>query len=98
MQNKRPEKIQFFLDKDWVDKWVDGGAMTVAFKRCEKLSDSQLEVMKRARPPLYDTGRITNVMAAAAAGKTTTMVALNAVLHGLGHTRTMYCLFNKSKK
>ena len=85
-----PERARFLLDLNW----VNDDAMLKTLHLCRTMSESQLEVVKRARSPHCGVGRITNVMAAAAAGKTTTMLALDTTHRGLGHSGIMYCLYN----
>ena len=81
-----------------------------AIEACRKLTDEQLAPMRRARRPQEIRGlesRITVLLAAAAAGKTTTLRALWFVLRALGHgpSRTpqtvphsyvLYVVFNKA--
>ena len=81
-----------------------------ALEACGKLTDEQLAPMRRARRPQEIRGlesRITVLLAAAAAGKTTTLRALWFVLRAFGHgpSRTpqtvphsyvLYVVFNKA--
>ena len=81
-----------------------------AVKACAKLTDEQLEPMRRARGPKDIRGlesRITVLLAAAASGKTTTLRALWFVLRALGHgpsrmpqtvphSYVLYVVFNKA--
>ena len=89
-----PVKVHFLLDM----KSTSEQGKVLALSACAALSTSQLKIIERARGKEFDTGRITSVMAAAAAGKTKTMLALCAVLVGLGHTHLAYCLFNADAK
>jgi hypothetical protein len=80
--------------------------IALAIKACERLSDEQLEAIKQARTPQdiktdRNGGRITLILAAAASGKTTTMVALVEALCAYGHGTkpgeyTLYAMFNKN--
>ena len=77
-------------------------------KACMPLTDEQLKAIEQARSPSAiaedaQGGRINLLLAAAASGKTTTMLALIEVLHALGHgsrggTYTLYAVFNANAR
>lgn len=74
-----------------------------AIKACGRLTDQQLEGIKQVRTPedIAAGSRITLILAAAAAGKTSTMLALVEALCAFGHGTfnanqfTLFAMFNK---
>lgn len=83
--------------------WQSAASRADARKWCVKLSEAQLEVVKRSRSrdEVVETSsvspkQVTLVLAAAAAGKTSTMLALYKVLRARGHSKLRYVFFNKS--
>ena len=75
-----------------------------AIKACSRLTDQQLEVIKQIRSPAEMAGgsHVTLILAAAASGKTSTMLAVVEALCALGHGQpnknqfTLFAMFNKT--
>lgn len=102
---KRPreqDRLHFLRALDTNPSQLDA-----ALKACERLTDEQLEAIKQARTPQAIKsdadrgGNITILLAAAASGKTTTMLALVEALCAYGHGTkggefTLYAMFNKN--
>ena len=84
----------------------NGDVKAPAFAACKKLTNEQLEAVKQVRTPQAIKedplgGRITIILAAAASGKTTTMLALVKVLYAFGHGTkegeyALFAMFNKN--
>ena len=94
-----PDRYDFLRD-------LPAPERSAAINACQKLTDQQLEVVKQVRRSEAiraspTGGRIALILAAAAAGKTTTLFALIEALARFGHGRsyggyTLYCCFNKA--
>ena len=82
---------------------ADGEMVDAAIRACERLTDQQLQVIKQIRAPqIAASGRATLILAAAASGKTSTMLAVVEALCAFGHGKpfanqfTLFAMFNKT--